>query len=127
MSDVDGTLLNPQQQLTPGVEAAVVAAAEAGVPLVVATGKAMGPWRDSVLPRLGSRLPQVNPEGGAAGHPSSSTMPSSLAASSPTAALTLPLPHAGGRPTPRHPLLLISRSLSCLLLHPADLPAGPAH
>jgi ABC-type sugar transport system substrate-binding protein len=32
-SDVDGTLLNAQQQLTPGVEAAVKQAAEAGVPV----------------------------------------------------------------------------------------------
>jgi hypothetical protein len=32
-SDVDGTLLNSQQQLTPGVEAAVRAAANAGVPV----------------------------------------------------------------------------------------------
>ena len=34
-SDVDGTLLNSQQQLTPGVEAAVRAAADAGVPVSV--------------------------------------------------------------------------------------------
>lgn len=59
VSDVDGTLLNGQQQLTPGTRAALAAAAECGVPLVVATGKAMGPWRDDVLPHLGSRLPQV--------------------------------------------------------------------
>jgi hypothetical protein len=32
-TDVDGTLLNSQQQLTPGVEAAVRAAADAGVPV----------------------------------------------------------------------------------------------
>jgi hypothetical protein len=32
-SDVDGTLLNSQQQLTPGVEAAVKQAADAGVPV----------------------------------------------------------------------------------------------
>jgi hypothetical protein len=42
ISDVDGTLLNPQQQLTPGVRGALVAAAEAGVPLVVATGGSSG-------------------------------------------------------------------------------------
>jgi hydroxymethylpyrimidine pyrophosphatase-like HAD family hydrolase len=60
VSDVDGTLLNPQQQLTPGTQQALQAAAEAGVPLVVATGKALGPWRDTVLPRIGSRLPQVS-------------------------------------------------------------------
>jgi hydroxymethylpyrimidine pyrophosphatase-like HAD family hydrolase len=60
ISDVDGTLLNEQQQLTPGVQAAAVAAAAAGVPLIVATGKAMGPWRDVVLPHIGSRMPQVS-------------------------------------------------------------------
>lgn len=60
VSDVDGTLLNPQQQLTPGTQQALQAAAEAGVPLVVATGKALGPWRDAVLPRIGSRLPGVS-------------------------------------------------------------------
>ena len=37
-SDVDGTLLNPQQQLTSGTRAALQAAAAAGVPIVVATG-----------------------------------------------------------------------------------------
>lgn len=61
VSDVDGTLLNGQQQLTAGTRAALAAAAECGVPLVVATGKAMGPWTDDVLPHLGSRLPQVRP------------------------------------------------------------------
>lgn len=38
VSDVDGTLLNPQQQLTAGTRAALAAAAEAGVPIVLATG-----------------------------------------------------------------------------------------
>ncbi|KAF6261871.1 HAD-like domain-containing protein, partial [Scenedesmus sp. NREL 46B-D3] len=58
-SDVDGTLLNSQQQLTPAVEAAVKQAADAGVPLIVATGKARGPWVHQVLPRLGLALPGV--------------------------------------------------------------------
>jgi Cof subfamily protein (haloacid dehalogenase superfamily) len=58
-SDVDGTLLNSQQQLTEGVERAVRSAAEAGVPLIVATGKARGPWVPEVLPRLGLELPGV--------------------------------------------------------------------
>lgn len=39
VSDVDGTLLNPQQQLTPGTRAALQAAAGLGVPLVIATGE----------------------------------------------------------------------------------------
>ncbi|KAL4433464.1 hypothetical protein ABPG77_010317 [Micractinium sp. CCAP 211/92] len=63
VSDVDGTLLNRQQQLTPGTRAALAAAAECGVPVVVATGKAMGPWRDDVLPYLGSSLPQIYLQG----------------------------------------------------------------
>ncbi|GIL85379.1 hypothetical protein Vretimale_10672 [Volvox reticuliferus] len=58
-SDVDGTLLNHQQQLTPAVEAAVKQAAALGVPLVVATGKARGPWAREVLPRLGLTTPGV--------------------------------------------------------------------
>lgn len=41
-SDVDGTLLNPQQQLTSATRAALQAAAAAGVPIVVATG---GLWQ----------------------------------------------------------------------------------
>lgn len=51
-SDVDGTLLDPQQDLSPRVASAVRAAADAGVPLIVATGKARGPWAQAVLPRL---------------------------------------------------------------------------
>ncbi|GAB4813524.1 hypothetical protein N2152v2_000570 [Parachlorella kessleri] len=62
-TDVDGTLMNSQNQLTPGVEQALNAAHEAGVPVVLATGKAMGPWVADVLPRLRSRLPQVYLQG----------------------------------------------------------------
>eukprot|EP00879_Flechtneria_rotunda_P009407 GHRR01009849.1.p1 GENE.GHRR01009849.1~~GHRR01009849.1.p1 ORF type:complete len:357 (+),score=113.98 GHRR01009849.1:259-1329(+) len=58
-SDVDGTLLNSQQKLTTGVETAIRHAADAGVPLIVATGKARGPWVPEVLPRLGLTLPGV--------------------------------------------------------------------
>jgi hydroxymethylpyrimidine pyrophosphatase-like HAD family hydrolase len=60
-SDVDGTLLDPQQNLSPRVAAAVRAAADAGVPLIVATGKARGPWAEAVLPRLApsSRSPPM--------------------------------------------------------------------
>lgn len=43
-SDVDGTLLNSQQQLTPGVEAAVRAAAEAGVPVSARRRLGAGSW-----------------------------------------------------------------------------------
>ncbi len=56
---VDGTLVNSQQKLTPGVEAAVLRARAAGVPLIVATGKARGPWTPDVLPRLGAPMPGV--------------------------------------------------------------------
>ena len=58
-SDVDGTLLDPRQQLTPGVRRAVQAAAAAGVPTLTITGKAIGPWREDVHPYLGSSMPQV--------------------------------------------------------------------
>ncbi|KAG2497861.1 hypothetical protein HYH03_004127 [Edaphochlamys debaryana] len=58
-TDVDGTLLNHRQELTAGVEEAVKAARELGVPLVVATGKARGPWVADVLPRLGLDTPGV--------------------------------------------------------------------
>ncbi|KAH7622674.1 putative Endoribonuclease YBEY, chloroplastic [Nannochloris sp. 'desiccata'] len=58
-TDVDGTLLNSKQELTSKVELAVSAAAAAGVPLVVATGKALGPWTDRILPRLDTRMPQI--------------------------------------------------------------------
>lgn len=59
VSDVDGTLLNSQQQLTPAVERAIQQSAQLGVPVVVATGKARGPWIHDVLPRLGHELPGV--------------------------------------------------------------------
>lgn len=42
-TDVDGTLLNSQQQLSPGVEAAVKQAAAAGVPVRPCWGK----WRQA--------------------------------------------------------------------------------
>ncbi|KAI8464194.1 MAG: HAD-like domain-containing protein [Monoraphidium minutum] len=58
-SDVDGTLVNSKQQLTRGVEDAVQRAHAAGVPLIVATGKARGPWVPKVLPRLGPPMPGV--------------------------------------------------------------------
>lgn len=39
VSDVDGTLLTPQQELAPATRRALHAAAEAGVPIVLATGE----------------------------------------------------------------------------------------
>lgn len=59
ISDVDGTLLNPNQELTEGVKHAVKTAALAGVPLVIATGKAIGPWTHRILPQLDTSMPQV--------------------------------------------------------------------
>ena len=41
------------------MEAAVAAAAAAGVPLIVATGKAIGPWTRRILPRLATTMPQI--------------------------------------------------------------------
>lgn len=45
--------------LSPRVEAAVLAAAQAGVPTVLATGKARGPWAADVLSRLQLQTPGV--------------------------------------------------------------------
>ena len=59
ITDVDGTLLNSKQELTSKVEAAVEAAAVAGIPLIIATGKAIGPWTHRILPRLATRMPQI--------------------------------------------------------------------
>ena len=59
ISDVDGTLLNPRQELTEGVKHAVKTAASVGVPLVIATGKAIGPWTRRILPQLDTSMPQV--------------------------------------------------------------------
>ncbi|GMH43516.1 hypothetical protein BSKO_11438 [Bryopsis sp. KO-2023] len=58
-TDVDGTLLNSEQRLTPGVLSALTRAAEAGVPTVLATGKAPGPWLKYVLPQLPQSMPIV--------------------------------------------------------------------
>ncbi|CAD7695014.1 unnamed protein product [Ostreobium quekettii] len=58
-SDVDGTLLNSQQELAPQVVEAIEKAADAGVPIVLATGKARGPWVPKVLPRLPVPMPGV--------------------------------------------------------------------
>jgi Cof subfamily protein (haloacid dehalogenase superfamily) len=52
ISDVDGTLLDGEQKLRPAVVKAINDAHSLGVPLIVATGKALGPWRHDVLPQL---------------------------------------------------------------------------
>mmetsp|Transcript_2933 Transcript_2933/g.8270 ORF Transcript_2933/g.8270 Transcript_2933/m.8270 type:complete len:312 (+) Transcript_2933:136-1071(+) len=59
VTDVDGTLVNSEQQLTDIVSRAVTAAAEAGIPLAIATGKARGPWYHKISPRLGPASPGV--------------------------------------------------------------------
>eukprot|EP00892_Ulva_mutabilis_P006979 jgi/Ulvmu1/4653/UM002_0384.1 len=52
-TDVDGTLLNSQQQLTDNVAQTIQQAyTDLGIPTVVATGKARGPWIHDVLPQL---------------------------------------------------------------------------
>jgi haloacid dehalogenase-like hydrolase len=58
VSDVDGTLLLPDQTLSPVIQSAVAAAAAVGVPTIVATGKALGPWTVDILPRLPA-MPQI--------------------------------------------------------------------
>lgn len=63
LSDVDGTLLDHSQTLTPGVKAAVEAASAAGVPLILATGKALGPWVGPVLEALPLPLPRIHMQG----------------------------------------------------------------
>jgi len=64
VTDVDGTLLNSDQELTLRVEAALARAAAAGVPTVLATGKSRGPWADVVLRKLaGAPMPGVFVQG----------------------------------------------------------------
>ncbi|MGH3474158.1 MAG: HAD family hydrolase, partial [Aeromicrobium sp.] len=50
--DVDGTLVNETNALSPAVRDAVLALAEAGVVIVVATGRAM-PGTMEVVDRIG--------------------------------------------------------------------------
>ena len=64
VTDVDGTLLNSDQELTLRVEAALARAAAAGVPTVLATGKSRGPWADVILGKLaGAPMPGVFVQG----------------------------------------------------------------
>ncbi|KAK9829817.1 hypothetical protein WJX72_008049 [[Myrmecia] bisecta] len=62
-TDVDGTLCNSKHQLTSRTETAIRRAAALGVPTVVATGKAKGPWSKTILPRIGSPSPGVFSQG----------------------------------------------------------------
>lgn len=58
ITDVDGTLLNPAQQLTQRTVHTLNAAVDAGVPVVLATGKARGPWVQDVA-QLQLQFPTV--------------------------------------------------------------------
>ena len=125
VSDVDGTLLNPRQQLSPGNRRAVAAAAAAGVPLALATGKAMGPWCADVLPHLGSRLPQVRWwEGwGEGGEPHGRSCLGQRAVASPACPAC--------RPVERLPCLLCAAGISlcplpCTLPKLRTVPAAPS-
>eukprot|EP00890_Picochlorum_soloecismus_P005913 jgi/Picsp_1/6322/NSC_03671-R1_protein len=63
ITDVDGTLLNSKQELTPEVFDAIKRADEVGVPFMIATGKAVGPWIHNSgildLPQLSGSMPQL--------------------------------------------------------------------
>lgn len=59
VSDVDGTLLNSEQELTIRTEVAVARAAACGVPLILATGKSRGPWSQKVLSKMPIPMPGV--------------------------------------------------------------------
>ena len=57
VTDVDGTLLDSRHRLPATARAALLAAEAAGVPLVLATGKARGPWTRDIFPQLGTPMP----------------------------------------------------------------------
>lgn len=60
VSDVDGTLLNNDQELSQRTLRAIRRAEqERGVSLMIATGKAVGPWTTTILPALASPMPQI--------------------------------------------------------------------
>eukprot|EP00897_Mesotaenium_endlicherianum_P003353 jgi/Mesen1/3045/ME000018S02360 len=62
-TDVDGTLLNSKHELTERTEQAIRRAQELGVKVMVATGKARGPWTKHILPRLNLTTPGVYMQG----------------------------------------------------------------
>ena len=59
VTDVDGTLLNSDQELTTRTELAIARAASCGVPVVLATGKSRGPWAEKLIPKLPVSTPGV--------------------------------------------------------------------
>ena len=60
VTDVDGTLLNRDQELTMRTEVAIARAAACGVPTVLATGKTRGPWHaNAVAPKIPIPMPGV--------------------------------------------------------------------
>lgn len=58
-TDVDGTLLDSQQQMSERTERALRLAMEQGVKVVLATGKARGPWVPEIMERLQLDCPGV--------------------------------------------------------------------
>lgn len=62
-TDVDGTLLDSSQNLSERTERAIHMATEQGVKVILATGKARGPWVGDILPRLGLSTPGVFMQG----------------------------------------------------------------
>lgn len=61
-TDVDGTLLNHKQELTERTARAFQTAASLGIKVVVATGKAKGPWAE-ILPQMGPPVAGVFTQG----------------------------------------------------------------
>jgi Cof subfamily protein (haloacid dehalogenase superfamily) len=59
VTDVDGTLLNSKQELDECVLDSIRSSQSKGVPLMIATGKAIGPWTETILPALDSPMPQI--------------------------------------------------------------------
>ncbi|KAK9853914.1 hypothetical protein WJX84_005069 [Apatococcus fuscideae] len=62
-TDVDGTLLSSDQKLTDRTVKAIELAHQAGVQVILATGKAPGPWLAKTLPKLPGKTPKVYQQG----------------------------------------------------------------
>ncbi|MFN8376064.1 MAG: HAD family hydrolase, partial [Anaerolineae bacterium] len=60
--DIDGTLLNPQSQLSARTETAIKAASEKGVMVILATGKTLASSRD-LITRLNLTTPGIFVQG----------------------------------------------------------------
>ncbi|KAK9817632.1 hypothetical protein WJX74_008957 [Apatococcus lobatus] len=62
-TDVDGTLMSSDQRLTDRTVRAIELAHGAGVQVILATGKAPGPWLQKVLHRLPGKTPKIYQQG----------------------------------------------------------------